>query len=281
MTVVPEDGISARRLRSSAGVIKNRVGSRLVRPGSAPAASSKSSRTTREAPGTAHSVNAGAATATASASPLGINLGALTPGTTAGSLRLVLAGRRVRLGNGAFLVLVLGLLSTILVSLLLLNTALAENSFQLQDIRQTARDLTVREQTLSGQLAAAESPIGLEKRAKELGMVAAGSPVFLRLSDGKVLGETTPAQAPPPAKAKKPKAPAAVDPYAGEFPVGETPSLGALTPGETGGTAQVPSLTGGESPLSSLPTGEFSSGGVSSAPIGGESPIGVTRGVTQ
>lgn len=277
MTVVPEDGISARRLRSSAGAIRNRVGSRLVRPGSTRPASSKSGRDGGDAIGTAKSVSTGGA-ATASASTLGINLGALTPGTTVGSLRLVLAGKRVRLGNGAFLVLVLGLLSTILVSLLLLNTALAENSFQLQDIRQNARDLTVREQTLSGQLASAESPIGLEKRAKELGMVAAGSPVFLRLSDGKVLGETTPAQAPPPAKAKKPKAPGPVDPYAGEFPIGQNPASGGLT---SEGAIGVPGVAGGEAPVGSLPDTEFGSEFTTGVPTGGESPVGVVRGATR
>ena len=45
-------------------------------------------------------------------------------------------------GDGSFVMLVLGLLTTILVALLLLNTALAENSFQLNGIRENARDLS-------------------------------------------------------------------------------------------------------------------------------------------
>lgn len=272
MTAVPHHGVSSGRLRSQAGVIRNRVGSRLVRPSGSP---STSGRTNSQTAQSVSSTGAG----TASHSPFGVNLSALTPGTTAGSLRLVLAGRRVRLGNGAFLILVLGLLSSILVSLLLLNTALAENSFQLQDIRQTARDLTVREQTLSSQLASAESPIGLEERAKALGMVAASSPVFLRLSDGKVLGESTPAVAPAPAKPKKPKAPAAVDPFAGEFPVGANPALGGLTVGLTPGSGE---FAGGESVLGGeVPTTGTGSEFTIGDSVGGESPIGTVRGSTE
>ena len=277
MTAVSHDGVSGNRLRSSAGSIRNRVGSsRLVRPGSASTRTTSSGAPRPSEPvGTAHSVAAGGA-ATAASSPLGINLGALTPGTTVGSLRLVLAGRRVRLGSGAFLLLVLGLLSSILVSLLLLNTALAENSFQLQDIRQTARDLTVREQTLSSQLAAAESPIGLEAKAKELGMVAASSPVFLRLEDGKILGESAPAQIPPAAKQKKPKAPKATDPFAGEFPVGQNPTLaGELAAGSGAG------LSAGELALGSAPSLGSSEEFTPAPPVGGESPVGVSRGATQ
>ncbi len=287
MTAVSHDGLSPRRLRSQAGAIRTRVGSRLVRPGGQDSNTRSRSRTSRGDSGEARvspaqSVSA-SGVATASANPLGINLGALTPGTAIGSLRLVVAGHRVRLSSGAFLILVLGLLSTILVSLLLLNTALAENSFQLQKIRQSARDLTVREQTLSGQLAAAESPIGLEKRAMELGMVAAGSPVFLRLSDGKVLGESIPAEAPALAKPKKPKAPAVVDPYAGEFPVGSSPWLDGFPSGTTTGSTGT-GLTGahqGETVVGTTSgsgaVSEFTTG----APVGGESPVGLVRGTTR
>jgi len=171
---------------------------------------------------------------------------------------------------------VLGLLSSILVALLLLNTALAENSFQLQDIRQTARDLTVREQTLSSELAAAESPIGLEARAKELGMVAASSPIFLRLADGKILGEAEPAQVPPAAKPKKPKAPKVADPFAGEFPVGQNPSI---TGGLAGGA--VAGIVGGETALGSVPSTDLGDEFTPGPPAGGESPVGAARGVTQ
>ena len=274
MTAVPHDGISTRRLRESAGAIRSRVGSRVVRPGATRKSASKPPRASAaDSVGTAQSVGGAAAIPSG---PLGINIGALNPSTGIGSLRLVLAGRRVRLGNGAFLLLVLGLLSATLVALLILNTALAENSFQLQDIRQNARELTVREQILSGQLASAESPIGLEKRAKELGMVAAGSPVFLRLSDGKVLGESSPAEAPaPPAKPKAPKVPAASGQYAGEFPVGSGAVVGETPVGSGAGSV------GGEVPVGSVPTTGLTSETGAGAPVGGELPVGIVQGATR
>jgi len=42
----------------------------------------------------------------------------------------------------------------------------------------------------------AEAPLEVEKAARTLGMVPAAAPVFLRLSDGKVLGEPVPAPEP-------------------------------------------------------------------------------------
>ena len=272
MTVVPHDGISTRRLRESAGAIRSRVGSRLARPSGRRAQGPSAQSSADESLETAQSSGAAALPTGA----FGINLGAISPTVGVNSLRLVLSGRRVRLSNGAFVMLVLGLLTTILVALLLLNTALAENSFQLNGIRQSARELTVREQVLSGQLAAAESPIGLEKRAKELGMVAGGSPVFLRLSDGKVLGQSSPAEAPPaPAKPKKPKVLPDQGQFAGEFPVSPGTLAGENPMGATSGTF------GGESPVTTVPGVATQLQGEVPIPAGGEQPLGVVRGTTR
>lgn len=284
MTAVPHDGISTRRLRESAGVIRSRVGSRLVRPSASRtprAGSTPTARGAREDMATAQSVGAASAAALPT-NALGINLGALSPTSGASSLRLVLAGRRVRLGDGSFVMLVLGLLTTILVALLLLNTALAENSFQLNGIRENARDLTLREQVLSGQLAAAESPIGLEKRARELGMVPGGSPVFLRLSDGQVLGQSTPAETPPaPEKPKKPKTPTPASPYAGEYPVGAG-GIPAETPLGSGAASAGQGTSSGEVPAGGTgATGGFGAGTTVLPPVGGEQPVGVVRGTTR
>jgi len=201
-------------------------------------------------------------------------------------LRLVVSGRRVRLGDGAFVVMVLGLLTATLFSLLLLNTSLAENSFQLQTIRQDSRDMTLREQVLSEELAAAESPIGLQERATELGMVAAGSPVFLRLSDGKILGESDPAVAPSAPKVKKPKAdtPVVAVPPGGETPITSVVVGGA---GEIPVSSAVPGLSSGlagESGATLAPR-LGSPGSAQSSSVGrvasGEQPIGSVSGVNR
>lgn len=190
-------------------------------------------------------------------------LGNFGEAVTSTNVRFVLAGRRVRLGNGAFVCATLGALSAILVSLLMLNTALTTDSFHLQDVRIRNSQLTVAEQGLIGQLADLQSPGGLATRARELGMVPAASPVFLNLSDSRVLGSTDPAKAPEVAakpKAKKhadsPEAglPVATDGVGGEsvavlqsgpvVAVPEGPAVGDHAP-----TVEPPTAAGGEIPL--------------------------------
>ncbi len=155
----------------------------------------------------------------------GLSVGAVNPGwmETLGAtisldhLRLVLAGRRVRLGNGAFVLAMLAALSGMLILLLVLNTALTTDSFELQQLRSRDNKLTVQEQQLSGELARARSPLAFQARARELGMVpAAVSPVFLSLDQGKVLGEAQ--RAPMPAMPEPPKVKPAVTTGVDGFP---------------------------------------------------------------
>jgi len=88
-----------------------------------------------------------------------------------------------------FVLLVAAILSVGLVTLLMLNTALSQGSFTANDLQQRAAVLADREQTLTQQLATNSSPGQLAARAASLGMVPGGSPVFLRISDGAILGE--------------------------------------------------------------------------------------------
>lgn len=242
---MPQSGISTSgvgtSLRSAVARPKQ-LGARLVRPSARPDASSATSA----APGAANSV----AVATA---PVGI---AGVPSLLGlRHLRVVVAGGRIRMGNGAFVIFVLVSLTTMLGALLFLNTALSETSFQVTNIRTDMRDMTVREQVLSAQLAAAESPIGLEQKAREMGMIPAGSPLFLDLGQDKIRGVQTPADAhsplevPPKYLQTTPKGesdakPMTQDPTAagGEF--------------ESGGSA----ATGGESAVTSS-SGQPASGG--------------------
>jgi hypothetical protein len=105
-------------------------------------------------------------------------------------------------GNGIFAVMIVGLLLAGMAALLLLNTNLAQGAFTQQALQQQQSALAVTEQLYSQQVAQAESPVTLQERANSAGMVPVTSPVFLRLSDGKVLGDPTPAAGvAPPAKA--------------------------------------------------------------------------------
>lgn len=111
------------------------------------------------------------------------------------SLRVVAApvGERSRsLFVGGCLALLVGGLLT----LLMLNIALAQGSFRLHDLTLASRLLTDQAQALNEDIAIQAAPAQLAKKAAALGMVPSGSVAFLRLSDGKILGVATPAAAP-------------------------------------------------------------------------------------
>lgn len=110
-----------------------------------------------------------------------------------------------------FVVLVGTLLVGGLAGLLFLHTALAEDSFQMQDLRNRSAALAAREQALEQQVALEASPKRLAARAESLGMVRSINPGFIRLSDGKVLGKPKPGLAPPPPPVATPAATAAPD----------------------------------------------------------------------
>lgn len=69
-----------------------------------------------------------------------------------------------------FVLLIVGLLGGALVSLLLLNTVLAEDAFRLNDLQRTNTRLQQREQSLKVEVKKAESPTELARRARDLGM---------------------------------------------------------------------------------------------------------------
>lgn len=110
-------------------------------------------------------------------------------------------------GNGMFALIVVGLLLGGMVTLLVLNTTLAQGAFEIGSLTKIQRDLAVNEQRLLQKVARAESPEALQERAERLGMVPATTPVFLRLADRAVLGTPTPAVGaanPKPARARLP-----------------------------------------------------------------------------
>jgi len=105
--------------------------------------------------------------------------------------------RRWRAPRAPFVLLVITLLVGGLVTLLLLNTALAQGAFVIHDLESQSAQLADREQALQQEVALEASPARLAKRARQLGMVPSENPVFLRTSDGRVLGVPQPATAPP------------------------------------------------------------------------------------
>ena len=112
-------------------------------------------------------------------------------------------------GRTLFVLGCLALLVGGLITLLLINTALAQGSVRMHDLQATSRQLNDQSQALNEDIAGQASPERLSKRATGLGMVTSGSVAFLRLSDGTVLGvATAPKPVPTPSlEPTKPKPP--------------------------------------------------------------------------
>jgi hypothetical protein len=89
-----------------------------------------------------------------------------------------------------FVLLVVALLGGALVSLLLLNTVLAEDAFTLTELEQSNKLLTQQRQALQEQIAREESPERLAQKAKALGMVQPVRPAFIDARTGQVVGDT-------------------------------------------------------------------------------------------
>jgi hypothetical protein len=102
-----------------------------------------------------------------------------------------------------FVLLVVLLLGGGLIGLLVLNSALSEGSFRLDDLQKATKDFTDQEQALQRDIDAYSAPDALQRRARELGMVPGGDPAFLA-PDGKVKGVPSPASAPEEAFARSP-----------------------------------------------------------------------------
>ncbi|MGW6709736.1 hypothetical protein ACWGDE_33280 [Streptomyces sp. NPDC054956] len=140
-----------------------------------------------------------------------------------------------------FVLLVVALLGGGLISLLLLNSALNQGSFQLSKLRKETTVLTDEEQALQRDVDGYSAPDALQRRAHELGLVPGGSPVFIG-PDGKVAGTASPAAEPPP-PAPPASAPAAASPSgAVPSPAGSP----ALAPSAT--PAAPPALPGATQP---------------------------------
>ncbi|MFG2140666.1 septum formation initiator family protein [Streptomyces sp. NPDC048650] len=135
-----------------------------------------------------------------------------------------------------FVLLIVVLLGSGLITLLLLNSALNQGSFELSKLEKETDDLTDEQQALQQEVDTYSAPGALEKRARKLGMVPGGNPAFL-LPDGTVRGrpsEATEQQAALSAPAEPPAAAPSARPL--------------LAPG-TPGRAGAPDIAGALSPF--------------------------------
>lgn len=115
--------------------------------------------------------------------------------------RLARLARMVPAGNpnaarAPFVLLVVLLLGSGLLALLLLNASLNKGSFKLSKLEKETEELTDQQQALQQQVDGYSAPGALEKRARELGLVPGGNPVFLD-PDGTVRGKPETGQVTP------------------------------------------------------------------------------------
>ena len=92
-----------------------------------------------------------------------------------------------------FMILVALVLLGGVVGLLLFNTSMQQASFKATGLEAHAQRLHAKEQSLKMELDQLRDPQLVASRAQELGMVSLVNPAFIRLSDGKVLGNPVPA----------------------------------------------------------------------------------------
>jgi len=98
------------------------------------------------------------------------------------NLTLVPAARR-RPSRTPFVLLVVGLLASGLIGLLMLNTSMSQESFQLTDLQKQTASLTDQEQALQREINELQTPQNLADAASALGMRPSQQPLFL-LSPG-------------------------------------------------------------------------------------------------
>jgi len=111
-----------------------------------------------------------------------------TTSSAAPRLRVVETKNAAEHTGVGFVVLCIVLLVGGLISLLLLNTNRAQESFAIEKLQARSASLTDQQQGLSSQLDAISAPQQLALRAQSMGLAPATKVRYVRKSDGRVLG---------------------------------------------------------------------------------------------
>lgn len=97
-----------------------------------------------------------------------------------------------RLARFPFLMVLMGAFGLGMAGLLMLNTTLQGQAFEVRGLNRHAAELTYTQTELEGRMEALGAPQELARRASRLGMRANTHPAFLVLPKGKVIGKPTP-----------------------------------------------------------------------------------------
>lgn len=104
-------------------------------------------------------------------------------------LRLVPDAVRGRKPRIAYAIIALGAIILVAAAQLVLSVAMTQGAYELDSLRVQQTKLERDRQIVGEELDALQSPQNLARNAEELGMVPNTTPVYLRLSDGAVLGQ--------------------------------------------------------------------------------------------
>lgn len=107
--------------------------------------------------------------------------------------RLRLVPNRTRAARAPFVVTVISILAVGLTGLIFFSTLLQQQAFEIAQLDAEITALSNEKQSLHRDLERMSSPAGLGKAAAKLGMVPNANPVFIELTDGKVIGKPKPA----------------------------------------------------------------------------------------
>ena len=108
------------------------------------------------------------------------------------SLPRVSRRRRPRASRGTFIAINAAILVVGLLSLLVINTSLAQGAFEVSALQRDLRGLQEEQTALEEAIAQRSSTIALARAAERLGMVQVRRAPFLRLDDGRIIGRPRP-----------------------------------------------------------------------------------------
>lgn len=100
-----------------------------------------------------------------------------------------------RASRKTFTLFIVGIFTFGLLLTLQVQVMAGSASFQKHELEIQLSDLSAQRQALESDVAIGEAPDQLMTKARKLGMVPAAAPVFIRLSDQKILGKPLPAEA--------------------------------------------------------------------------------------
>ncbi|WP_117208302.1 hypothetical protein [Allorhizocola rhizosphaerae] len=103
----------------------------------------------------------------------------------------------VKVVRTPFVILVIMVVVAGVLGILVLNTKINQNAFELAALRDEQNRLDLRQQQLEQQIAEYESPGNLAAAGRKLGLVDPGAPAFITLPDGKIIGVPKPAAGSP------------------------------------------------------------------------------------